>query len=224
MNDLVRYDPLEHGQLAGGLKKYRGFTQKDARAAADDTALTRGFKNSACSVRMAWNAFTRDTEELSQLKAEDMDYRKIHEGHKSQTRRELGVAWHKGEGVGAVDKATMRLGGGILNMGRKAAEKAVLKKMGVAAAKGMPEFAALAAKESVKGGLGGAARHAAALHELRGVVAQWNRKHSKRAIKSENIMAGVRNRQRRVAGAKDGIYLPDKHSDARTDGGFAFGH
>lgn len=47
-------------------------------------------------------------------------------------------------------------------MGRKAAEKAVLKKMGVAAAvaaaKGTPEFAALAAKESVKGGLGSAAR------------------------------------------------------------------
>ncbi|WP_081456160.1 hypothetical protein [Neisseria polysaccharea] len=45
-----------------------------------------------------------------------------------------------------------------MNMGRKAAEKAVLKKMGVAATKGTPEFAALAAKESVKGGLGGAAR------------------------------------------------------------------
>lgn len=65
---------------------------------------------------------------------------------------------------------------------------------------------------------------AAALRALRGVVAQWNRKHPERAIKSENIMAGVRNRQRRVAGAKDGIYLSDKHSDARTDGGFAFGH
>ncbi|HGP4588287.1 TPA: PLxRFG domain-containing protein [Neisseria meningitidis] len=65
---------------------------------------------------------------------------------------------------------------------------------------------------------------AAALRELRSVVAQWNRKHPERAIKSENIMAGVRNRQRRVAGAKDGIYLSDKHSDARTDGGFAFGH
>lgn len=109
-------------------------------------------------------------------------------------------------------------------MGRKAAEKAVLKKMGVAATKGTPEFAALAAKESVKGGLGGAARHAAALRELRGVVAQWNRKHSERAIKSKNIMSSMRNRQRRVAGAKDGIYLSDKHSDARTDGGFAFGH
>lgn len=87
-------------------------------------------------------------------------------------------------------------------MGRKAAEKAVLKKMGVAATKGTPEFAALAAKESVKGGLGGAARHAAALRELRGVVAQWNRKHPERAIKSENIMAGVRNRQQRVAGGE----------------------
>lgn len=65
---------------------------------------------------------------------------------------------------------------------------------------------------------------AAALRALRSVVAQWNRKHPERAIKSENIMAGVRNRQRRVAGAKDGIYLSDKHSDARTDGGFAFGH
>lgn len=224
MNDLVRYDPLEHGQLAGGGKKYRCFTEKDAREASDDWALTRGFKNSARSARMAWNDFTRDTEELSQLKAEDMDYRKIQEGRKSQARRELGVAWDKGEGVGVVDKATMRLGGGILNMGRKAAEKAVLKKMGVAAANGMPEFAALMAKESVKGGLGGAAWHAAALRALRGVVAQWNRKHSKPAIKSENIMAGVRSWQRRVAGAKDGIYLSDRHSDARTDGGFAFGH
>lgn len=65
---------------------------------------------------------------------------------------------------------------------------------------------------------------AAALRALRGVVAQWNRKHPERAIKSENIMSSVRNRQRRVAGAKDGIYLSDKHSDARTDGGFAFGH
>ncbi|HGP0478518.1 TPA: PLxRFG domain-containing protein [Neisseria meningitidis] len=65
---------------------------------------------------------------------------------------------------------------------------------------------------------------AAALRELRSVVAQWNRKHPERAIKSENIMSSVRNRQRRVAGAKDGIYLSDKHSDARTDGGFAFGH
>ena len=65
---------------------------------------------------------------------------------------------------------------------------------------------------------------AAALRELRGVVAQWNRKHPERAIKSENIMAGVRNRQQRVAGAKDGIYLPEGRSDARTDGGFAFGH
>ncbi len=69
-----------------------------------------------------------------------------------------------------------------------------------------------------------AVRHAAALRALRGVVAQWNRKHSERAIKSKNIMSSMRNRQRRVAGAKDGIYLSDKHSDARTDGGFAFGH
>ncbi len=68
------------------------------------------------------------------------------------------------------------------------------------------------------------AQDAAALHELRDVVAQWNRKHSKPAIKSENIMAGVRSWQRRVAGAEDGIYLPDRHSDARADGGFAFGH
>lgn len=292
MSDLVRYDPLEHGQLVGGLKKYRGFTQKDAWAAADDTALTRGFKNSMRSARMAWNDLTGDKEELGQLKAEDMDYRKIQEGRKSQARRELGEAWEKGEGVGgglsnvweelkkdwrekgldgvledvgemggatleqapnalvplatttvggilgtlaggntavgayagatlgntlmeygeqldraaeaagvdptdkdammafidrgapgalknaavkgavvgAVDMATMKLGGSILNMGKKAAEKAALKKMGVAAAdkaavaaaKGTPEFAALAAKESAKGGLGGAARHAAA--------------------------------------------------------------
>nr|WP_304670482.1 PLxRFG domain-containing protein [Neisseria polysaccharea] len=291
MSDLVRYDPLEHGQLVGGLKKYRGFTQKDAWAAADDTALTRGFKNSMRSARMAWNDFTGDKEELGQLKAEDMDYRKIQEGRKSQARRELGEAWDKGEGVGgglsnvweelkkdwrekgldgvledvgemggatleqapnalvplatttvggilgtlaggntavgayagatlgntlmeygeqldraaeaagvdptdkdammafidrgapgalknaavkgavvgAVDMATMKLGGSILNMGKKAAEKAALKKMGVAAAdkaavaaaKGTPEFAALA-KESAKGGLGGAARHTAA--------------------------------------------------------------
>ena len=292
MSDLVRYDPLEHGQLVGGLKKYRGLTQKEAREAADDTALTRGFNNSMRSARMAWNAFTGDKEELGQLKAEDMDYRKIQEGRKSQARRELGEAWEKGEGVGgglsnvwgelkkdwrekgldgvledvgemggatleqapnalvpiatttvggilgtlaggntavgayagatlgntlmeygeqldraaeaagvdptdkdammafidrgapgalknaavkgavvgAVDMATMKLGGSILNMGKKAAEKAALKKMGVAAAdkaavaaaKGTPEFAALAAKESAKGGLGGAARHAAA--------------------------------------------------------------
>ncbi|HFC6039943.1 TPA: PLxRFG domain-containing protein [Neisseria meningitidis] len=291
MSDLVRYDPLEHGQLVGGLKKYRGFTQKDAWAAADDTALTRGFKNSMRSARMAWNDLTGDKEELGQLKAEDMDYRKIQEGRKSQARRELGEAWEKGEGVGgglsnvweelkkdwrekgldgvledvgemggatleqapnalvplatttvggilgtlaggntavgayagatlgntlmeygeqldraaeaagvdptdkdammafidrgapgalknaavkgavvgAVDMATMKLGGSILNMGKKAAEKAALKKMGVAAAdkaavaaaKGTPEFAALA-KESAKGGLGGAARHAVA--------------------------------------------------------------
>lgn len=310
MSDLVRYDPLEHGQLVGGLKKYRGLTQKEAREAADDTALTRGFNNSMRSARMAWNAFTGDKEELGQLKAEDMDYRKIQEGRKSEARRELGEAWDKGEGVGgglsnvwgelkkdwrekgldgvledvgemggatleqapnalvplatstvgrtvgaiggafvgglagggvgavpgafvgghvgglagyalgntlmeygeqldraaqaagvdptdkdammafidrgapgalknaavkgavvgAVDMATMKLGGSILNMGKKAAEKAALEKMGVAAAdkaavaaaKGTPEFAALAAKESAKGGLGGAARHTAA--------------------------------------------------------------
>ena len=310
MSDLVRYDPLEHGQLVGGLKKYYGLTQKDAREAADDTALTRGFNNSMRSARMAWNDFTGDKEEFSQLKAEDMDYRKIQEGRKSQARRELGEAWEKGEGVGgglsnvwgelkkdwrekgldgvledvgemggatleqapnalvplatstvgrtvgaiggafvgglagggvgavpgafvgghvgglagyalgntlmeygeqldraaeaagvdptdkdammafidrgapgalknaavkgavvgAVDMATMKLGGSILNMGKKAAEKAALEKMGVAAAdkaavaaaKGTPEFAALAAKESAKGGLGGAARHTAA--------------------------------------------------------------
>ena len=310
MSDLVRYDPLEHGRLVGGLKKYRGLTQKDAREAADDTALTRGFNNSMRSARMAWNDFTGDKEELGQLKAEDMDYRKIQEGRKSQARRELGEAWDKGEGVGgglsnvwgelkkdwrekgldgvledvgemggatleqapnalvplatstvgrtvgaiggafvgglagggvgavpgafvgghvgglagyalgntlmeygeqldraaeaagvdptdkdammdfiargapgalknaavkgavvgAVDMATMKLGGSILNMGKKAAEKAALEKMGVAAAdkaavaaaKETPEFAALAAKESAKGGLGGAARHAAA--------------------------------------------------------------
>lgn len=100
MSDLVRYDPLEHGQLVGGLKKYRGLTQKEAREAADDTALTRGFNNSMRSARMAWNAFTGDKEELGQLKAEDMDYRKIQEGRKSQARRELGEAWDKGEGVG----------------------------------------------------------------------------------------------------------------------------
>lgn len=292
MSDLVRYDPLEHGQLVGGLKKYYGLTQKEAQEAADDTALTRGFNNSMRSARMAWNAFTGDKEELGQLKAEDMDYRKIQEGRKSQARRELGEAWEKGEGVGgglsnvwgelkkdwrekgldgvledvgemggatleqapnalvplatstvggilgtlaggntavgayagatlgntlmeygeqldraaeaagvdptdkdammafidrgapgalknaavkgavvgAVDMATMKLGGSILNMGKKAAEKAALEKMGVAAAdkaavaaaKGTPEFAALAAKESAKGGLGGAARHTAA--------------------------------------------------------------
>ena len=292
MSDLVRYDPLEHGQLVGGLKKYYGLTQKEAQEAADDTALTRGFNNSMRSARMAWNAFTGDDEELGQLKAEDMDYRKIQEGRKSQARRELGEAWDKGEGVGgglsnvweelkkdwrekgldgvledvgemggatleqapnalvplatstvgsilgtlaggntavgayagatlgntlmeygeqldraaeaagvdptdkdammafidrgapgalknaavkgavvgAVDMATMKLGGSILNMGKKAAEKAALEKMGVAAAdkaavaaaKGTPEFAALAAKESAKGGLGGAARHTAA--------------------------------------------------------------
>lgn len=284
MSDLVRYDLLEHGQLVGGLKKYYGLTQKEAQEAADDTALTRGFNNSMRSARMAWNAFTGDDEELGQLKAEDMDYRKIQEGRKSQARRELGEAWDKGEGVGgglsnvweelkkdwrekgldgvledvgemggatleqapnalvplatstvgsilgtlaggntavgayagatlgntlmeygeqldraaeaagvdptdkdammafidrgapgalknaavkgavvgAVDMATMKLGGSILNMGKKAAEKAALEKMGVAAAKGTPEFAALAAKESAKGGLGGAARHTAA--------------------------------------------------------------
>lgn len=100
MSDLVRYDPLEHGRLAGGLKEYRGFTQKDARAAADDTALTRGFKNSMRSARMGWNALTGDKEELGRLKAEDMDYRKIQEGRKSQARRELGEAWEKGGGVG----------------------------------------------------------------------------------------------------------------------------
>ncbi|ENW4083735.1 TPA: hypothetical protein WLM96_001382 [Neisseria gonorrhoeae] len=269
MSDLVRYDPLEHGRLAGGLKEYRGFTQKDARAAADDTALTRGFKNSMRSARMGWNALTGDKEELGRLKAEDMDYRKIQEGRKSQARRELGEAWEKGGGVGgglsnvwgelkkdwrekgldgaledvgemggavleqapnalvpiatttaggilgalaggnaavgayagvdpadkdavmafigrgapgalknaavkgavvgAADMAAMKLGGSILNMGKKAAGKAALEKMGVAAAdkaavaaaKGTPEFAALA-KESAKGGLGGAARHAAA--------------------------------------------------------------
>ncbi len=53
MNDLVRYDSLEHRQLAGGLKKHYGFTEKDAWAASDDTALTRGFKNSIRSARMA---------------------------------------------------------------------------------------------------------------------------------------------------------------------------
>ncbi|HFB8719703.1 TPA: PLxRFG domain-containing protein, partial [Neisseria gonorrhoeae] len=100
MSDLVRYDPLEHGRLAGGLKEYRGFTQKDARAAADDTALTRGFKNSMRSARMGWNALTGDKEELGRLKAGDMDYRKIQEGRKSQARRELGEAWEKGGGVG----------------------------------------------------------------------------------------------------------------------------
>lgn len=100
MSDLVRYDPLEHGRLVGGLKEYRGFTQKDARAAADDTALTRGFKNSMRSARMGWNALTGDKEELDRLKAEDMDYRKIQEGRKSQARRELGEAWEKGGGVG----------------------------------------------------------------------------------------------------------------------------
>lgn len=100
MSDLVRYNPLEHGRLAGGLKEYRGFTQKDARAAADDTALTRGFKNSMRSARMGWNALTGDKEELGRLKAEDMDYRKIQEGRKSQARRELGEAWDKGAGVG----------------------------------------------------------------------------------------------------------------------------
>ncbi|STZ85926.1 putative phage associated protein [Neisseria gonorrhoeae] len=100
MSDLVRYDPLEHGRLVGGLKEYRGFTQKDARAAADDTALTRGFKNSMRSARMGWNALTGDKEELGRLKAEDMDYRKIQEGRKSQARRELGEAWEKGGGVG----------------------------------------------------------------------------------------------------------------------------
>ncbi len=75
----------------------------------------------------------------------------------------------KGAVVGAADMAAMKLGGSILNMGKKAAGKAALEKMGVAAAdkaavaaaKGTPEFAALA-KESAKGGLGGAARHAAA--------------------------------------------------------------
>ncbi len=151
---------------------------------------------------MAWNDFTRDTEELSQLKAEDMDYRKIQEGRKSQARRELGVAWDKGEGVGVVDKATMRLGGGILNMGRKAAEKAVLKKMGVAAAKGMPEFAALTAKESVKGGLGGAAWHAAALRELRGVVEQ---EASGACHQVGKHYGGREESATAVAGAKDGI-------------------
>lgn len=100
MSDLVRYDPLEHGQLVGGLKKYYGLTQKEAREAADDTALTRGFNNSMRSARMAWNDFTGDKEEFSQLKAEDMDYRKIQEGRKSEARRELGEAWEKGEGVG----------------------------------------------------------------------------------------------------------------------------
>lgn len=76
----------------------------------------------------------------------------------------------KGAVVGAADMAAMKLGGSILNMGKKAAGKAALEKMGVAAAdkaavaaaKGTPEFAALAAKGSAKGGLGGAARHAAA--------------------------------------------------------------
>lgn len=109
---LVDYDPNKHGQAVSGLKDYVGFTAQDAEAAKDDSALTRGFKNSFRSARMAWNDFTNDRDELAQLAAEDADYKAIQAAKQTKARKELGEAWDKGDGIT----------GGLANVGSKLAD------------------------------------------------------------------------------------------------------
>nr|DAY12504.1 MAG TPA: Type I restriction enzyme [Caudoviricetes sp.] len=109
---LVDYDPNKHGQAVSGLKDYLGFTAQDAEAAKDDSALTRGFKNSFRSARMAWNDFTNDRDELAQLAAEDADYKAIQAAKQTKARKELGEAWDKGDGIT----------GGLANVGNKFAD------------------------------------------------------------------------------------------------------
>lgn len=109
---LVDYDPNKHGQAVSGLKDYVGFTAQDAEAAKDDSALTRGFKNSFRSARMAWNDFTNDRDELAQLAAEDADYKAIQAAKQTKARKELGEAWDKGDGIT----------GGLANVGSKFAD------------------------------------------------------------------------------------------------------
>ena len=109
---LVDYDPVKHGQAVSGLKDYVGFTAQDAEAAKDDSALTRGFKNSFRSARMAWNDFTNDRDELAQLAAEDADYKAIQAAKQTKARKELGEAWDNGDGIT----------GGLANVGSKFAD------------------------------------------------------------------------------------------------------
>ena len=61
-----------------------------------------------------------------------------------------------------------------------------------------------------------------AMEKLRDVIVQWNRKNPDRAIRIENIKTSVRNRQRRISGAEDGIYIPESRRAAREAGNFAF--
>ena len=61
-----------------------------------------------------------------------------------------------------------------------------------------------------------------AMEKLRDVIVQWNSKNPDRPIRMENIKTSVRNRQRRISGAEDGIYIPESRRAAREAGNFAF--
>ncbi len=53
-------------------------------------------------------------------------------------------------------------------------------------------------------------------------IAEFSRKNPTRRITNQHILQSVKNRKRRIAGAENGVYLPDSRQDARDAGRFAF--
>ena len=60
------------------------------------------------------------------------------------------------------------------------------------------------------------------LKRVRREIAEFSRKNPTRRITNQHILQSVKNRKRRIAGAENGVYLPDSRQDARDAGRFAF--
>lgn len=57
--------------------------------------------------------------------------------------------------------------------------------------------------------------------EIREDIAKFNAKNVTRRIAPAQLMASLRNRNKRIREAEDGVYLPKKHQDVRDLGRFA---
>lgn len=66
------------------------------------------------------------------------------------------------------------------------------------------------------------AKDAVALDDARKEIARFNEKNPGRRINPNHIMQSVRNRQKRIDQAQDGVYLPKSRRDAMQAGRFAF--
>ena len=52
-------------------------------------------------------------------------------------------------------------------------------------------------------------------------INEWNRKNPTRRIEPKNLQASLKNRQRRIANAKHGVYLSDSHQDTYNEVDYA---